>query len=286
MDIKNFWYSYKSILINALEKDFFHFFKKIFGALYKFIIRFFKHQFSLGITNLDNLEESNFQLSLDKLFQKFNSDKGSNFKVNQKKIPSHNYSIFYEKYFSMYKKKTIHILELGSHEGRGIASFYFFFPNAKIVGANINPFQMKFKSKRIDELYIDVSSKKIINNFSNHIHENFDIIIDDASHNLKDILITFSKLFQKLKKGGFYVIEDINQFHVFKELNPYKNELTPKEILQNIKYNKDFKSSFISEEEKKYLVDNIAKIDFEKGQMVINNSNVSDIVFIKKKNLL
>ena len=31
------------------------------------------------------------------------------------------------------------------------------------------------------------------------------------------------------------------------------------------------------------LVDNIAKIDFEKGQMVINNSNVSDIVFIKKK---
>ena len=54
---------------------------------------------------------------------------------------------------------------------------YFFFPNAKIVGANINPFQMKFKSKRIDELYIDVSSKKIINNFSNHIHEDFDIII-------------------------------------------------------------------------------------------------------------
>ena len=134
-------------------------------------------------------------------------------------------------------------------------------------------------------LDIDVSSKQIINNFSNHIHEDFDIIIDDASHNLKDILITFSKLFQKLKKGGFYVIEDINQFHVFKELNPYKNELTPKEILQNIKYNKDFKSSFISEEEKKYLVDNIAKIDFEKGQMVINNSNVSDIVFIKKKKI-
>ena len=126
MDIKNFWYSYKSILTNALEKDFFHFFKKIFCTFYKFIVRFFKHQFSLGITNLDNLEESNFQLSLDKLFQKFNSDKGSNFKVNQKKIPSHNYSIFYERYFSWYKKKSIHILELGSHEGRGIASFYFF----------------------------------------------------------------------------------------------------------------------------------------------------------------
>ena len=107
---------------------------------------------------------------------------------------------------------------------------------------------------------------------------------DDASHNLKDILITFSKLFQKLKKGGTYIIEDINQFHVFKELTPYKTELTPKEILQNIKYNKDFKSSFISEEEKKYLVGNIEKINFEKGQMIINDFNVSDIVFIKKRN--
>ena len=143
---------------------------------------------------------------------------------------------------------------------------------------------MKYASKRITELYVDVSCKEIIDNLANHINEELDLIIDDASHNLKDILITFSKLFQKLKKGGTYVIEDINQFHVFKELNPYKNELTPKEILQNIKYNKDFKSSFISEEEKKYLVDNVEKINFEKGQMIINDSNVSDIVFIKKRN--
>ena len=143
---------------------------------------------------------------------------------------------------------------------------------------------MKYVSKRITELYVDVSCKEIIDNLANHINEELDLIIDDASHNLKDILITFSKLFQKLKKGGTYIIEDINQFHVFKELNPYKNELTPKEILQNIKYSKDFKSSFISEEEKKYLVGNIEKINFEKGQMIINDFNVSDIVFIKKRN--
>ena len=284
MVFRNFWYSYKSILINTLEKNFFQFLKKIFGLLYKFIVRFFKHQLSFGVKNLDSFEKNFFQLSLDKLFQKFNSDKGSNFILNQKKIVSHNYSIFYEKYFSIYKNKKINFLELGSHEGRGIASFYFFFPNAKIIGANINPFQMKFKSKRINELYIDVSSKKIINHFSKHIKEDFDIIIDDASHNLRDILITFSKLFEKLRKGGIYVIEDINQFHVFKELNPYKNELTPKEILQSIKYHKDFKSSFINEKEKKYLVDHIEKIDFEKGQMIINGYNVSDIVFIRKRN--
>ena len=113
---------------------------------------------------------------------------------------------------------------------------------------------MKFKSKRIDELYVDVSSKKILKNFANHIKGNLDIIIDDASHNLRDILIAFSVLFKKLKKGGTYVIEDLDQFHVFNELNPYSNELTPKEILTCIKNNKNFKSSFIDDEEKKIFI--------------------------------
>ena len=126
MDIKNFWYSYKSILTNALEKDFFHFFKKIFGTLYKFIVRFFKHQFSLGITNLDNLEESNFQLSLDKLFQKFNSDKGSNFKVNQKKYLLITIQFFMKDISHGTKKKLFIFLSLGRMKVEVLRVFIFF----------------------------------------------------------------------------------------------------------------------------------------------------------------
>ena len=284
--LRNFWFSYKNILYRAiLKKKYLTFLRKIFGTLFKFLRKLYLINFSLDIKNLDKVEKNKFKnFNLDDLFINFNCDKGSSCVYDHEKKMTHNYSIFYEKYLKKDKKKKLNILELGSHEGKGIASFYFFFPNANFYGANINPFQMKYASKRITELYVDVSCKEIIDNLANHINEELDLIIDDASHNLKDILITFSKLFQKLKKGGTYVIEDINQFHVFKELNPYKNELTPKEILQNIKYNKDFKSSFISEEEKKYLVDNVEKINFEKGQMIINDSNVSDIVFIKKRN--
>lgn len=283
---RNFCFTYKNILYRAiLKKKYFTFFRKLFGTLFKFLRKIYLINFSSDIKNLDKVEKNKFKnFNLDELFINFNCDKGSYCVFDNEKKITHNYSVFYEKYLKKDKKKKLSILELGSHEGKGIASFYFYFPNANFYGANINPFQMKYVSKRITELYIDVSCKEIINNLANHINEKPDLIIDDASHNLKDILITFSKLFQKLKKGGTYVIEDINQFHVFKELNPYKNELTPKEILQNIKYSKDFKSSFISEEEKKYLFDNIEKINFEKGQMIINESNVSDIVFIKKRN--
>ena len=285
MCFRNYWFSYRNILLRSIQKkNYLAFVRKIFGTFYKFIVRFIRNNFSSRVTNLDNLDKKHyFDLDLDNLFINFNCDKGSCCIWDGKKILSHNYSIFYEKYFSRFKKKEINILELGSHEGKGIASFYFYFPYSNIIGANINPFQMRFTSKRITELYTDVSSKRILFNLSNHLREEFDIIIDDASHNLRDILIAFATLFRKIKKGGIYVIEDMDQFKAFKELNPYTNELTPKEILHKIKNKEDFHSSFINQEEKEYLVENIKDIKVEKGFMEINNNNVSDIAFIFKK---
>tara|TARA_B100000123_G_C25658362_1_gene396480 strand:+ start:68 stop:928 length:861 start_codon:yes stop_codon:yes gene_type:complete len=283
--LKNFWFSYSNILLNEIyKKNILKLLKKTIGIPYKFFLRYLRHNFSKKIINLDNIDKLNFsKCSLDKLFVHFNCDKGSSYIANDKKISTHNYSIFYEKYLSNLKEKKINILEIGSHEGKGIASFYFYFPYSKIIGANINPFQMKFKSKRITELFINVSSKKIIKNFSDHIKVDQDIIIDDASHNLRDILFTLSILFKKLKSGGLYILEDMNQFHVFPELNPFKNELTPKQIFNRIKEKKIFKSSFISDEEKNYLIENIKEIKIETGAMKINNANVSDIAFIFKR---
>ena len=61
---------------------------------------------------------------------------------------------------------------------------------------------MKYTSKRITELYVDVSCKEIVDNLANHINEDLDLIIDDASHNLKDILLALPILFRKLKQNG------------------------------------------------------------------------------------
>ena len=75
--------------------------------------------------------------------------------TENKRIKAHNYSVFYEKYLNKIKNENFNFLELGSHEGKGIAAFYHFFPNAKLIGANINPFQMRYYSNRIEEVYID-----------------------------------------------------------------------------------------------------------------------------------
>ena len=87
-----------------------------------------------------------------------------------------------------------------------------------------------------------------------------------------------------MKKGGVYVIEDLNQFEAFKELNPYDDkETTPLQLLLKIKNKENFHSSFLNDEEKEYLINNIHSINLEKGSMIINNLNVSDIAFIHKK---
>ncbi len=284
-DLKNFWFSYSNILHNEfINKNYLSFFRKIFGLLYKYFVRFIRHKYSKKIKNLDKLDNKFlFNLELNDLFLYFNCDKGTTCFFDEKKILSHNYSIYYEKYLSKLKNKKLKILELGSHEGKGIASFFFYFPNSEIFGANINPFQMKFASSRITELFVDVTSKQIIENLAKYLPNKLDIVIDDASHNLRDILITLPVLFKSIKSGGYYIIEDMDQFHVYKNLNPYKNELTPKEILLKIKNNVAFESTFLNESEKKYLIENIEEIKIEKGSMIIENRNISDIAFIKKK---
>ena len=282
---RNFWFSYKNILYRAiLKKKYFAFLRKIFGTLVKFLRKFYLVNFSSDIENLDKVEKNKFKnFNLDDLFINFNCDKGSYCIYDYEKKITHKYSVFYEKYLKKNKKKKLSILELGSHEGKGIASFYFFFPNANFYGANINPFQMKYTSKRITELYVDVSCKEIVDNLANHINEDLDLIIDDASHNLKDILLALPILFRKLKQNGFYVIEDADQFKVYKELNPTNDKMTPIQILKNIKNNRKFSSKFLSKTDKDYLKKNIKNFYFEKGKSIVNGYNISDIVFLRKK---
>ena len=259
MFLRDVWFSYQSILSEELsKKNYLIFIRKIFGSLYKSLLKLIRHKFSINSINLDKIENTNLSnLTLDKLFIHFNCDKGSHCFFDKEKISSHNYSVFYDKYFKNFKKDKINLLELGSHEGKGLASFFFYFPNSYLIGANINPFQMQFNSKRISELFVDVSSSRSIYLLSDYLKKDLDIIIDDASHNLKDILTAFSILFKKLKKGGCYVIEDMDQFKALKELNPYSGESTPLEILESINNKQDFKTSFIDDESKKYLIENI-----------------------------
>ena len=284
MNLKDFFFSYvESFKIDLDKKRYFKAFRKLFNYPYKFLLDKFRQLFSLKKKNLDKINKNFENKSLNDLFIKFNSDKASKFIINNKQIDGHNYSPIYEKYFQKYKNiKNLNILEIGCLRGSGTASFYYYFCKKKIFCVDINPFQIQIYSKNIRVLYVDTKSKNTLLNLRSYLNESFDIIIDDGSHNIRDQIITMNIFFEKLKKGGLYVIEDSSQYVSSKSLNPDQLNYGSNDILLSVQNNNVEKIKYLSFDEVKQLRENMGNIFSERGNYFENGINISEIIFIEK----
>ena len=120
-------------------------------------------------------------------------------------------------------------------------------------------------------------------NLVSYIKEDFDIIIDDGSHNIKDQIISISILFECLKNNGLYIIEDASQYLSSKNLNIDNLTYGAKEILLSV-VNKDFtKQNYLDRNKSDFLNKKIKKISVENGSHYINGINISEILFIEKE---
>ena len=224
----------------------------------------------------DNLEFN----SIDDLFHHYGSDKSNKIKISNS--TGHGYSKFYTKYLENLKNKKNNILEIGSFAGASAASFVKYLPGSRIFCFDINISNFNFDSKDIHVYGINAinikKTEKILKNiFKNYNFELFDIIIDDGSHNLSDMLISFSSFFKYLKKNGVFVIEEF-KFPNYYPYNKNVNDILIDELLNKIKNKEFFESQIISKQFQSYLFDAVGKIDIYRG----NLSN-SDICFITKR---
>lgn len=110
----------------------------------------------------------------------------------------HCYGFVYDKLFEKFDRETkLEIIEIGTAYGESLLAWYEYFPNANITGIDIVD---KVENKRLDINYIisDVNNLKL--------DKEYDIVIDDGSHKLNDVIYTVENF--KLKKNGIMVIED------------------------------------------------------------------------------
>ena len=119
----------------------------------------------------------------------------------------HNYLVKYEKYLPFNKNDNIKILEIGVLNGESICLWKEYFPNANIVGIDIDETCKRFESKNV---IIEIGSqydgdflKKIIEK-----HGEFDMILDDGSHMNEHVIFSFKNLFSSVKSNGVYIVED------------------------------------------------------------------------------
>jgi trans-aconitate methyltransferase len=102
------------------------------------------------------------------------------------------------------------VLELGILKGSSLRMWREYFPNAKIVGVDINTGSL-FTEERITTYKYNMSNADEIQLFMNSaLIDNTDLIIDDASHCMIDQQLCFGMLFHKLSTNGIYIIEDLH----------------------------------------------------------------------------
>ena len=240
----------------------------------------FKRYLIYNFTNKISIDTDNVKFeTLDELFYYYGSDKAKIFRLENK--PGHGFSNFYEKKLKTYKNKELNILEIGSYAGASAAAFTKYFPNSKVFCFDVNISNFKYKSKNIHVFGLDIKNEKKVekttqNIFLQHKFNKFDLIIDDGSHNLDDILIGLKFFFNFLKSGGLYIIEDFKHPNYYKYNNNIKHILID-EFLINLSKKKTILSNIFSEDDQTKLIDSIERIENFKG-----NLSDSDISFITK----
>ena len=250
----------------------------------KYLINFFYLPKKRDLDIFSKNHEYLFNKDLNFLCEFFNSDKGEKStnqydkpsKQNSKKVISHGYAKIYEKYLQKFKEKKLNIIELGSFYGNASAALFFFFKNSQIYSADINPDMYIYSSKRLENFFTDTSSRSSIENDILKKNIKFDIIIEDASHMLKDQIISLFILFKILKPGGYFIIEEVD-FPERRDDMRINQELPDlKTILKKIIHKENFESKYISLDEKNYFLNNVDFIKFYKG-------NINEIAIVKKK---
>lgn len=168
---------------------------------------------------------------LSELCEKHGSDKGFlNFNNNKKPYywHPHTYTSYYHSIFNLSRENIKLVFECGI--GTNNSNFKFnmttkgvpgaslrvwrdYFFNALIYGGDIDK-NILFEEDRIKTFYVDQLDVTSIKSMWDNIRvNNFDIIIDDGLHEPDANYIFFINSFNKLKKNGIYVIEDVrNQY--------------------------------------------------------------------------
>ncbi len=129
------------------------------------------------------------------------SGKGSNW---------HNYTEVYSRYFASLKNKPIKFFEIGIFEGNGVQMWEQYFPNAELHFMDITFDYAKYFSTRSHYHLGDQANVYDLHRVIDSTGGDFDIIIDDGGHTMKQQLVSFVTLFPFVKSGGMYVIEDLH----------------------------------------------------------------------------
>lgn len=155
--------------------------------------------------------------------------------------------------------------EMGWVHGNSLKVWKEYFPNAEILGLDIQRYEIE-NSPRIRTDWLDQSKKNLVVEYSSKLKD-YDLIIDDGSHNIYDQQITLACFFKCLKPGGIYILEDLHSSIEVNDLEKAKfwgwgeaGHITPLQMLEHHIATGQIISDYLDEEERKYLEQSIENV--------------------------
>lgn len=205
-----------------------------------------------------------YQNNLSKLAKLYGTDKFE-----------HGYTPIYESYFREIKNKKLQVLEIGvggganiKFGGNSLKVWAKYFTHSQILGIDIYD-KTLVDYRRIKTYQGNQSDANFLSQFTN-----LDVIIDDGGHVNSDVIKSFEILFPKLKSGGFYCIEDIENSY-WSESGGSETSLTePTTMINYFKVLTDSMNLCYMRNEtlKSSLRDDIEAIHFHKNIIVVRKN--------------
>ena len=176
------------------------------------------------LNDILNTIDHNKNDELSEIMSKYGSDKGWGLSIeyikNNKLSPNwvcHNYTYFYNYLFSKFRNEKISIFEMGvgvpscmNSWAGSLRGWEEYFHKSEIFSADIDREHL-YNKNRIKSLFVDQENvDSIINLWSQLQDITFDLIIDDGPHTYSSNYLFFINSIHKLKRGGIYIIEDVN----------------------------------------------------------------------------
>src|SRR5690242_1748523 len=130
----------------------------------------------------------------------------------------------YERYFAAYRGKPVNILEIGISHGGSLQMWRKYFgEQANIFAVDINPECKKFEEEKTKIFIGSQEDPVFLTQLKNDIPP-VDILLDDGGHTMNQQVVTFQYLFDSVKDGGIYMVEDTHTSYWYAFHGGYKKK--------------------------------------------------------------
>lgn len=195
-------------------------------------------------------------------------------KYHTDKAYLHNFCNDYEKLLS---KDIKTLWEIGILDGASLRMWSEYYPNAKIIGYDIEDKSSLSFNDNVSVKLLDQSNKSQLSELAKQT--DIDIIVDDGSHIIQHQILTFEMLFNCLKSGGQYILEDLHtstNVHNANDYRIYNNKGALQYLLDIISNNVPV--SYPGQTNTQQVIDNIDKIQIIGNLTTDNKRSITAII--------